>query len=817
MRHLHLKLVNELMVSMAVADTQTLKLYRWVILAGGASIGWSYTELGPAYQALQPYLDWSLGAYALFFCLGLRATFSPSRLVPYVGWISVVAGYCLAGYFLLRMIASNAGNDDPLSCLLLIALLVTILHEPKLVWAWCVGSCLILLQSVWFIDNNAYTEASLISNFLICAIVAGVFKVSLIRRREREEVASALIRSVFESSVDGMYYIENDTNKLLGMNKKMLDLFETDDQTLVAETCRTVLRTQGEGITTHQQLDAEFVTVSGKCFYGQISVSPVPVGNSARPATLVRLIDLTSWYNQQQQLELAKEEAVVAMEARGLFLANMSHEIRTPMNGVIGMTSLLINTSLDDEQRSFVETIRSSGESLLVIINEILDFSKLEAGQVELELQAFDLEQCAAEALDIISPIAAAKDLELVFDCQLRAPTGVIGDIQRLRQVLVNLLSNAVKFTEKGEVCLRLRVHSESSRPGANARVSLEVIDSGIGIPADKVGTLFDAFTQADASTTRRFGGTGLGLSISRSLVELMGGELEAASVFGEGSTFFFHIPLQLGVTPKVVPLSRLAKQLIYAVDDNATNRRVLAGQLSELGATAKIFETPRELLVACESGKPDLIIADMAMPDMDGISMTKKLPVLNRPPVILLTSLDSHDVAREHFSAIARKPVRPSELQRCIDLALEPNARSQFASTPAYMEPLKLTNQFVLLAEDNQTNQVVAKQMLKKLGLGCDVASNGREAIDMLRKRPYPIVLMDVQMPELDGLEATRLIRADSQLDQPYILAMTANARAEDRTSCLEAGMDDFISKPVRLQDVRNALERAQSAIQTV
>lgn len=802
---------------MAVADTQTLKLYRWVILAGGVSISWSYTELGPAYQALQPYLSWALGAYGLHFCFGLRATFSRSRLAPYVGWISVSAGYCLASYFLLRMIASNAGNDDPLSSLLLIALLVTILHEPKLVWAWCVGSCLILLQCVWFVDNPQFTDASIVSNFLICAAIAGVFKVSLIRRREREEVANALIRSVFESSVDGMYYIENDTDKLLGMNKKMLELFETDDQTLVRKMCKAVLLAQGGGIKTHQQLDGEFETSSGRKFYGQISVSPVPVVKSARHATLIRLIDLTALHKQQQQLELAKEKAVVAMEARGLFLANMSHEIRTPMNGVIGMTSLLINTPLDDEQHSFVETIRSSGESLLVIINEILDFSKLEAGQVELELQAFDLEQCAAEALDIISPIASAKNLELVFDCQLLAPTSVIGDIQRLRQVLVNLLSNAVKFTEQGEVCLRLRVHSQSARPGASAQVMIEVIDSGIGIPQDKVGKLFDAFTQADASTTRRFGGTGLGLSISRSLVELMGGELEARSVFGKGSTFCFQIPLQLGVAPKVVPRSKLAKQVIYAVDDNATNRQVLAGQLAELGATAKLFDTPHALLAACKSGNPDLIIADMAMPDMDGLSMTQQLPVANRPPVILLTSLDSQDVAREHFSAIARKPVRPSELQRCLDTALQLGSKSHLASSPAYMEPLKFESQFVLLAEDNQTNQIVAKQMLKKLGLGCDVASNGREAIEMLCKRPYSIVLMDVQMPELDGLEATRLIRADSQLDQPYILAMTANARAEDRASCLEAGMDDFVSKPVRLQDLRNALERAQSTAQTV
>ncbi|MFK7916263.1 MAG: response regulator [Pseudomonadales bacterium] len=640
-------------------------------------------------------------------------------------------------------------------------------------------------------------------------------------RQSALEAARNLAEAVIEQSADAVVYGNLEDFSLSVVNRKARQLLETDDSTIIADLLKSAFLDAHPDENAGQLLErmpsstgweapVTFRSASGRSFYGNMALTNLKdIGSDSM--AMIRLVDLTELHNRQLELESARATAEAAVEARSQFLANMSHEIRTPMNGVIGMTSLLQGTELNEEQHSYVGTIRSSGESLLIIINEILDFSKLEASQVELEHQKFSLEQCAAEALEIISPIAAEKALEIVFDFPPTLNRSYLGDLQRLRQVLVNLLSNAIKFTAEGEITLRVRSISE----GPSAIIEFAVIDSGIGIPAHKVDSLFNAFTQADASTTRRYGGTGLGLSISKSLVELMGGAISATSTLNKGSTFKFTVTLETASATHAPTPNTLAGLRVYAVDDNDTNRKVLRGLLKSANVEAHIFEEPRALLQALEISTPDLVISDMSMPDMDGAQLAQHMAELTSPPpIILLTSLDGMDIDRDQFGSVLRKPTRPSELFRAMASATKQDSAQVATAAPEVLGPLALQHKHVLLAEDNAVNQLVAKQMLGKIGLQCDVANNGREAIEMMQLRHYDIVLMDVQMPEVDGLEATRLIRLEDAERPPYIIAMTANARPEDRSECLNAGMNDFVSKPIRLEDVHGVLDKASRVL---
>ncbi|MEM1096878.1 MAG: response regulator [Bacteroidota bacterium] len=753
------------------------------------------------------------------------ASFYVKRVREAPQWIIYVITYTTSVWIVWLMALNGFSVQFGLGYLLVIAVSCLFAINAKGLLAYLTTIALAVTAAVQLTGTDAVTLPFMLAILFSTGAMSYLLLQYRIRLESNVTERDALMGLVFASVSDGIILVDAETKAIVRHNPSALSLFSARSAADLSQLIQPVFPAsteEADGVARPYALATE----AGRPFWGDVAVRYIEQGQQTY--YLVRVADITERKQHEeaqeaarQAAEQAKQAAEAAARAKSDFLATMSHEIRTPMNGVIGMTTLLGYTPLDDIQQDYVNTIRTSGDALLNIINDVLDFSKIDAGRIELEEHHFDLYECVEDAIDILGPRTAAKQLNIAYSVAEDVPLYLLGDVTRLRQVLVNLLGNAVKFTETGEVVVEVGLAPAASPVGA-VMLHLTVRDTGIGIDPSKVDTLFDAFTQADASTTRRYGGTGLGLTISQRLVELMGGRIWVESTLGVGSAFHFTTAVRVQAEPPGA-VDQVAQSLsgtrILVVDDYATNRRILQDFLRRYGiqvVTAASGSEALDLLTA--SPTFDAAILDMQMPHMDGATLAHRIrsstPML---PLLLLSSMGhTTPEQRRLFDGVMTKPIRFTQLTQrlgaCMIAATADDAPTAAAGNEATVPVVAPNAVRLLLAEDNRINQKVAVQTFRRLGYGIDVVANGLEAIAALQRTSYDIVFMDVMMPELDGLEATARIRAGSG-PQPWIVALTANAMPEDRERCLAAGMNGYIAKPIKLQALTETLQRWKAA----
>jgi two-component system sensor histidine kinase/response regulator len=649
-------------------------------------------------------------------------------------------------------------------------------------------------------------------------------------------ISETLPLGVFEATSDGNCVYTNtawqkifETSLEQTLALKWTELIHPEDREAAWQAWTRAMRT----FSTFS-MECRLSDRNGSTRWVRLSSCPIMADDGIRYTGTVE--DITGQKRFQDELKRAKEAAEDANRAKSEFLANMSHEIRTPMNGVIGMTGLLLDTDLTDEQRDLAETVRTSAESLLQIINDILDFSKIEAGKIEFEILNFDLRNALEDMTDMVAPKAYEKGLEIACIVSPDVPSLVRGDPGRIRQILLNLAGNAVKFTHEGQIAIRVSLVEETT---THVTLKFKVADTGIGIPPDRLDRLFKSFSQADASTTRKYGGTGLGLAISRQLTENMGGEIGVQSEQGKGSTFWFTIVLEKQSVDEK-PLLRLPSDLqgkrILAVADHPINLLALSHGLEASGCTYTTASGSEEALAVLHrevsKGTPfHLVIVDCVTADTTCEALGKRIkedPELKETLLVMMTAWGQRgDAARAKnagFAAYLTKPIRRSHLLECLKTVLgfedDRGRRKEDAAlvTKHSVAESKKRRVHILLAEDNIVNQKLALRLLEKFGYRADAVANGQEAVSALEMANYDLVLMDVQMPEMDGIEATQIIRNRSSRVKNHdvpIIAMTAHAMRGDRERCLEAGMTDYTSKPIQPQVLMEAIEKCVPPLQ--
>ncbi|MDX2003175.1 MAG: response regulator [Chitinophagales bacterium] len=711
---------------------------------------------------------------------------------------------------------------------------ISILHRRVVsIGIYLAGFLLVLGILLYLVPSSHLNKAFIFAMMTVTSLIVILLNYQRIYAANQLKQSSEFLRTLFNSATDAVVIA---TNKgiILDSNEVAIKMYEfakkedligkhIDDLVkknfTVEEQSELLREINSKGIWRREQL---CVTQTGKEFWGDTAISNIRIEKVKY--LFVRILDISKRKQIEEDLIVARDEAEAAGRAKADFLATMSHEIRTPMNAVIGMTGLLMETPLNEEQTEFVETIRNSGENLLTIINDILDYSKIESGRFDLEIHPFALSQVVEDVLDLLSQKAGEKGIELIYYIHAEVPEVIMTDSTRLRQVLVNLVNNAVKFTEKGEVYV---VVKQLSNNEGRLNLQFEIHDTGIGIAQDKIGQLFESFTQADTSTTRKYGGTGLGLAISKRLVQYMGGNIWAESTLGKGSTFYFTIATSKGILPKkeekpVYETSFKGKTALI-VDDNATNLRILDLQLGRWGFHNLKASHPQEALDLLEKGTiPDIAIIDFQMPDMNGLDLTAKIRETygkEQLPIIILTSMGNPPMDKDAalYNAYLNKPVKQSHLYNSINKSLygkvfekRPYPLPEIGGNNVGAQKTGNSSIKILLAEDNDINQKVAIAMFNRLGYQADVAANGLEVLHAFQRQQYDIVFMDVQMPEMDGIVATEKLRATMpNPHSPIIVAMTANAMEEDRQRCLSAGMDDYIAKPVKLEIIKASIEK--------